>query len=484
VAISSDIIIKFYNMNLKKLLFLFVVSLFVFSVVLAQETTGISSMEADQDEIVSGTDLGVDEPKLLPDSRFYFFKEWGRGIGLFFTFNQVKKGEKLLEHANEKLLEAQKLAEKTENEKIAEKAMEKYEKAMEKAGVKLEGLKEKYQNDSRYQQLVEKFAENGIMHYRVLSNLRYRWENLPEEVKDRLEDKRVKVVQRWGEVLNNIEGDNLVERLERVMQEVDGSRFKDFKNLEILKELEQRLPEEALPGIRRAQENTIQRLEKGIEGVGPRNLAETLQNYLNSVRGDREFYFEALEEVRHVLDDPEAIQQLMMVQERLRLQLPDPSEAEAIMNRVMERVRQKIEESTYIDIDSFEDCIKVYPDVCGDGICQEIVCLADGCPCAESVRLCPQDCQISIERCAGEGKLTSGPVAPEYAYDCCNGLEAFDHNPDHWVGGGLLCYDPSKGTPECKYIGTRSEGWYYSGTDRLIRVDRCGDANRAGNFDD
>ena len=31
-------------------------------------------------------------------------------------------------------------------------------------------------------------------------------------------------------------------------------------------------------------------------------------------------------------------------------------------------------------------------DKCGDGICQEIVCLAIGCPCAESSALCPQDC--------------------------------------------------------------------------------------------
>lgn len=31
-------------------------------------------------------------------------------------------------------------------------------------------------------------------------------------------------------------------------------------------------------------------------------------------------------------------------------------------------------------------------DVCGDGICQEIVCMAIGCPCAESKMTCPEDC--------------------------------------------------------------------------------------------
>ncbi len=30
--------------------------------------------------------------------------------------------------------------------------------------------------------------------------------------------------------------------------------------------------------------------------------------------------------------------------------------------------------------------------LCGDGICQEIVCLGTGCACAESVDSCPKDC--------------------------------------------------------------------------------------------
>lgn len=29
---------------------------------------------------------------------------------------------------------------------------------------------------------------------------------------------------------------------------------------------------------------------------------------------------------------------------------------------------------------------------CGDGQCDEIVCMAEGCPCAETPDNCPQDC--------------------------------------------------------------------------------------------
>jgi hypothetical protein len=34
----------------------------------------------------------------------------------------------------------------------------------------------------------------------------------------------------------------------------------------------------------------------------------------------------------------------------------------------------------------------VCKNLCGDGQCQEIVCMAVGCPCAENHAICPKDC--------------------------------------------------------------------------------------------
>lgn len=36
---------------------------------------------------------------------------------------------------------------------------------------------------------------------------------------------------------------------------------------------------------------------------------------------------------------------------------------------------------------------KLCVNMCGDGQCQEIVCMGSGCPCAESAESCPQDCK-------------------------------------------------------------------------------------------
>jgi len=32
-------------------------------------------------------------------------------------------------------------------------------------------------------------------------------------------------------------------------------------------------------------------------------------------------------------------------------------------------------------------------DLCGDGVCQAVVCMAVGCPCPETKENCPQDCR-------------------------------------------------------------------------------------------
>lgn len=36
---------------------------------------------------------------------------------------------------------------------------------------------------------------------------------------------------------------------------------------------------------------------------------------------------------------------------------------------------------------------KFCKDLCGDGKCQEMVCMAVGCPCAETAESCPADCK-------------------------------------------------------------------------------------------
>ena len=79
-------------------------------------------VEIDKEENVTSQDLEVKEPRLLPDSPFYFVKNWWRGLRLAFTFDPVKKAQLRDKFANEKLLEVKKLIEKKKDPRIIEKA--------------------------------------------------------------------------------------------------------------------------------------------------------------------------------------------------------------------------------------------------------------------------------------------------------------------------------------------------------------------------
>lgn len=84
------------------------------------------------DENIQPEDLGIGEPRLLPDNPFYFLKNWVRGIQSVLTFNPVKKAELRMKFANEKLMEVKKLVELKKNPEIIKKATENYQQETEK----------------------------------------------------------------------------------------------------------------------------------------------------------------------------------------------------------------------------------------------------------------------------------------------------------------------------------------------------------------
>lgn len=278
---------------------------FAFSsgIVLAQEE--IISPEALEDQAVTAADLGISPPTTLPNSPFYFLKNWQRGLSLFFTFNPLKKAEKQLSQADEKMIEAKKIAQQTGKEQIVVKAMEKYQKTIAKAGLRIEKAKERYGNDARFQSLVDKFAEKQFLHQRLGDNLEEKLANAPIETKERFVKAREAVVANFGQSLYEIDGDKIVDRLDRILPKLKGSSFKPLKNLEVLKQLEDKIPEKALPAIKMAQENALKRLNKGLEVLAPEERKDKLERYLAKVRGNEARHLEVLEDLKSQEDASE-----------------------------------------------------------------------------------------------------------------------------------------------------------------------------------
>ena len=393
--------------------------------------------EVTVDEDITAEDLGISEPKLLPDNPFYFVKNFWRGVRTTFTFNKVKKAELRLRYANERLIEAKKLAEKTGKEEVFQKTLQKYQNDIEKIEVRVEKFKEKAKDNPKIDKFLDKFTEKTVKHQILMDRLEKNLSDKPE-VLERIRDTKEKTLEHFGEVMERLEEkDKIPERLEKNMEKIEGSKYKNFKNLEVLMKLEDKVPEQAKEAIQQAQENALKRLHGNLEEMSSGDQ-ERFGEYLEGVSGDQTIHLEIVERLKERKLTPilkEKLEnnrgEIQIRVENLRERIYEQREEQ---KETGEETPEKIacpmvwapvcgkDERTYgnaclakvagVEI-AYKGKCKVErfcKDLCGDGICQEIVCLAEGCPCAETPRTCPQDCSADV-KIRSEIKPQIGPDA-------------------------------------------------------------------------
>ena len=280
------------------------------------------------DEGVAAEDLEVSEPTLLPDSPFYFLKNWQRGLRSFFTFGAVNKAELKLKFDSEKLLEARKLVEKTKVPEILEKAAENYEKEVNEIKETVDKIKEKATENLEVGKFLDKFIKQQVLHEKILEKLE---NQVPEEVFEKIKEVRETHLQKFGEVMQKLEEnkERIQERLEKNLEELKGSQFKDFKNLEILKKLEEKVPEEAKEAIRNVIENTLEKMKEKLEEMSTESQ-EKFENYIEKIQGIKENKIEIIENIKLKLEGQPGIREkLERVKEKILFKtLPQEFETE------------------------------------------------------------------------------------------------------------------------------------------------------------
>jgi len=107
---------------------------------------------------------------LLPNSPFYFLKEWWRGIKTGLIRNPVEKGEAQLQILSEKLAEAEALAQKGVSAEALEKALENYSLAMDRLKSRLEEIEGTSENPN-IDRILDKIAEAEIRHQEVFDRI-------------------------------------------------------------------------------------------------------------------------------------------------------------------------------------------------------------------------------------------------------------------------------------------------------------------------
>jgi biotin operon repressor len=160
---------------------------------------------------------GQVEAGLLPGNPFYFIEILSEGFGSLFTFNDLKKADRLFDLAEERLAEAEKLAQLGKS-RLAKKATEKYERHLAKALKKAEKAKGKGKNTD---EILAKMAESTVKHQLKLAEVH---ERVSDEAKEAIEHAMEESMKGHDMAIASIskeKQDEISDELDQIFEEVD-----------------------------------------------------------------------------------------------------------------------------------------------------------------------------------------------------------------------------------------------------------------------
>ncbi|MBD3282440.1 MAG: hypothetical protein GF387_02415 [Candidatus Portnoybacteria bacterium] len=283
-------------------------------------------------EIVSPEDLGTSEPQLLPSSPFYFLKDAWRAIKSTFTFNSVNKAKLKLQFASERLLEIEEMIEEQKNNKDIEGALDSYNEELERLRSRIEELKGTAQDNGKIDQLLDRLTDRAMKHHRIMQQLQEKLSDNPKALNKMLQNKE-KLMEHLGTALNRLEEnkERIRERIENQLENMPEEQYKNFKNLEVLLELENKVPEQAKSAIQQAQQNALKRLQGDINKMSSEDQ-EKFKDFLEKTSADQQTRLRALERIRTETVSGSASGVLNQVreriEERIRTMPPKPEEDE------------------------------------------------------------------------------------------------------------------------------------------------------------
>ena len=285
----------------------------------AQENETVSEEEAEaeelseQDENITPQDLGVDDPSILPGSPLYFFKGIGRSFQSFTTFDSVKKAELKLKFANEKLIEAKKIAEDNPDSEKLEKALERYGREVERLEERIQKLEGK--NKERVEKLIEKAADNQIKHHRILGKLMEENADISAEI----EQRKAEAMKHFAESMSKVvDPEILEEKFIKAISEKDGSFLRQFKNIEVLEEVKDNVPDKARGAIQNAIEQSSKIFGEEFADAND-HQRKIFHRYIEKIGGNEIRHHEAFDSIDAFADMPaDMLEEMEKAREKTR----------------------------------------------------------------------------------------------------------------------------------------------------------------------
>jgi len=307
--------------------------------------------------IAYAQDEELPDPGITPDSPLYVFDNWGKKLGMFFTFGSEAKTRKAIAYAEERLAEAQAMALKNRI-RDEERATEGYGEFLAIATEKMEETR----NEGISNNISELVALATAKHLAVLDRVS---DKVPDEAKEALYKAREESMSGQQDALRllarerieraiEINIDTVEKRLTRARENSEENNMEEVENALNDVNMMLRVGEELYENAKRSGQDTTN-VEEIVAKATSRHLDVlatvyekipeqdriTIQNVISNTVQSRETAVEALKnrgalgEISEETLLPERIRNELEVQERIREQTSDSG------NGTLERVRSE-----------------------------------------------------------------------------------------------------------------------------------------------
>jgi len=308
----------------------------------------VSTTQEDTSEALEGMEVSTVDK--VPTSFGLFWFSLKERINIAFTFDPVKKAEKQVQFAEERMLIASKMSEKTDDPKVQEKIQKMIERAQELI-TKVEEKKDKFleNKDDRSQRLLKNIAIHTENKEAVMDKIEERLQDkLTPEQLIKFQEMRADGMLKAQGILKAITNPNMPEEVKTKLQEV-----KD--------RIDQKAEESKL--FRETQKQALEDLKNGVDGAKDelKALYDTRREEMKTNLEEAKIKLEERKEVEKDLrgeaisGDEDAIKKLEMMRandERLREQLQQRVENRE--ENIVPKIQERTEEMRRLEVERIE----------------------------------------------------------------------------------------------------------------------------------
>ena len=309
---------------MKKLSLFLLMAIFAFvlssSLAAAEEelatTVEVISETAAQETQITTQDLGIEDPGMLPTSRFYFLKNLNRTFKRAFTFNSVKKAELELDIANEQAAEIEQMKEISPDRiDVIVKAAVNYQENVDKLKNRLDAMKETSQNPN-VDKLMEKLTDRSIKHQQLFDELKQKFEDRPElkQQLGKMQDQINEAVAKIPEKFDNPEA--FKERIKKAIEARPEGSFKELRGMEIVDRVMEKMPADRRDKLGEIKDDFMKKLEDRMGQMPENQRKEFLRpEMLEKLPGDPEVRMRIMEEMKTRVSNPDIQKEIIEAKE-------------------------------------------------------------------------------------------------------------------------------------------------------------------------